>query len=169
MNSITVKQLTQDELVRELCARTINAPSKADLAKLLDAGHSPIRGVTLKVDMLGIYSFVSVHLVRHNVGVQHFVQSLRDDRGGNGQETRYSPVNHTMLINAEALVNMAHKRLCKNAHREARSVVSQIAKACPSWMHPMLVPMCEYRGGYCHEVKTCGAYPRNEKHGAWAR
>lgn len=166
---ITVTQLTLDEIVRELCARTTNEPSKADIAKLLDAGHSPVRGIALKVDMLGIYSFVSVHFVRHNVGVQHYVQSLRDDRGGSGDETRYSLVNHTMLCNPESLVNMAHKRLCMNAHNDTRTVMRQIVKACPEWMKPMMVPMCEYRGGYCHELKTCGAYPRNEKFGAWAK
>jgi hypothetical protein len=161
----SVRKLTDLALLQRACAVTMGrAASRAQLETLYDCEHSPIRTQLFWVEMLGIPSFVSVHLVRHKVGVEHFVRSLRDDRGGKGDEGRLSPVNHFMLINAQALIQMARKRLCGAAHLQTRRVMhalrDAVAVADPV-LARFMVPECDYRGGRCHELKSCGRSPRH--------
>ena len=167
--TITAEKLTDVNLLRRACAVTMGAESsKARLETLYNCEHSPIRTQLFWVEMLGIPSFVSVHLVRHKIGVEHFVKSLRDDRCGKGGETRESPVNHAMLINAAALIQMARKRLCSQAHVQTQEVMRGIkdalATADPALV-PFLIPECEYRGNVCHELKPCGLYPAQRSAG----
>jgi hypothetical protein len=109
--------------------------------------------------MYGIYNFVSVHLVRHKIGVEHFVESHREDRGGTGKECRYSLVNHAMYINAQELINIMKVRLCKKASKETRelaiAIKEEIKKVDPD-LYMYLVPTCVYRNGICPELKSCG-------------
>jgi len=71
---------------------------------------------------------------------------------------RYAPTDLAFIINAEALMNMAHKRMCGKASRETREVFgairSEVEKADPA-LAKHLVPMCVYRGGICSEPKSC--------------
>jgi len=161
---ISAEKLTDENLLQRACAVTMGAEtSRARLEALYDCEHSPIRTQIFWVEMRGIPSFVSVHLVRHKVGVEHFVKSLRDDRCGKGGETRESPVNHAMLINAAALIQMARKRLCTQAHPQTLAVMEGIKNAvakADSALVKFLVPECEYRGGVCHELKSCGLFPK---------
>ncbi len=84
---------------------------------------------------------------------------MRDDRGAGDVANRNTPVNHAILCNAQALVNMARKRLCMKAHAETRLVMSEImeeiTKVDPD-LAAVMIPECEYRGGVCHEIKPCG-------------
>jgi len=167
--TITVEKLTDETLLRRACAVTMGAESsRAKLGSFYNCEHSPIRTQLFWVEMKGIPSFVSVHLVRHKIGVEHFVKSLRDDRCGKGGETRESPVNHAMLINAAALIQMARKRLCVQAHAQTREVMRGIrdalATADPALVS-FLIPECEYRGNVCHELKPCGLYPAQRSAG----
>lgn len=72
---------------------------------------------------------------------------------------RYAPTDLAFIINAEALINMAHKRLCAKASKETRDLMTKIALgvaiADPA-LAPHLVPQCVFRGGLCTEPKTCG-------------
>ena len=161
---ITAKKITDETLLQRACAVTMGAESsKAGLAPLYDCEHSPIRTQIFWVEMLGIPSFVSVHLVRHKIGVEHFVKSNRDDRKGTGNETRESPVNHAMLANAAALIQMARKRLCRQSHKSTVAVMRAIRDAVAGEdpaLAAFMVPECEYRGGVCHELKSCGLHPK---------
>lgn len=78
---------------------------------------------------------------------------------------RYAPTDLAFIINAEALINMAHKRLCAKASKETRDLMTKIALgvaiADPA-LAPHLVPQCVYRGGICPEAKCCG-YIRSEQ------
>ena len=60
--------------------------------------------------------------------------------------------------NAEELMNIMNKRLCFQASPETREVVSKMQTAvlteCPEFQG-LLVPMCVYHGGKCHEMKPC--------------
>ena len=158
---ITVIKYTDEELLRDACSETIDAESKISLDKIYRCMHSPIRTQMFKVRMKGIKTFVSVHFVRHSIGVVHYVKSNREDRGGNGTEDRHSPVNHTMWINAEALINMSRKRLCFQAHIETVNVMKLIKEAIkitdPA-LYPYLVPECHFRNGHCPELRSCGRY-----------
>jgi hypothetical protein len=122
--------------------------------RMLRAEHSPIRTIIYWIEMYGIPSYVSTHFVRHNVGVTHYVQSNRDKEGVN----RMTPVNHAMLINAQALINMARVRLCSKADNLTSSVMHQIRAALQiegELVARYMVPDCVYRGA-CVQPQPCG-------------
>ena len=138
--------------------------------KLLESEHSPIRTLWFAFKMEIPY-WVSVHYVRHKIGVEHFVQSQRNDRQ-NKYDRNEAPqgqeVSHIMYVNAGELVQMAHKRLCAQASKETREVMQEIVKLviekCPEFKS-VLVPLCEYRNGKCTEFYPCGRYSRGEDNG----
>lgn len=78
---------------------------------------------------------------------------------------RYAPTDLAFIINAEALINMAHKRLCAKASKETRDLMTKIAlevSIADPELAEHLVPQCVYRGGICPEAKCCG-YIRSEQ------
>lgn len=140
---------------------THGQPVKAPLKSWYRNEHSPIRVRMFWVELERIPTFVSVHLVRHKIGVEHFVQSMRDDRGGagNDQVTRLTPVNHGMLINAQALIQISRKRLCYAASKETVGTWTRLRKcmaAVDADLAWHMVPECVYRNGVCPEFKECG-------------
>lgn len=81
---------------------------------------------------------------------------------------RYAPTDLACLINAEALINMAHKRLCSKASKETREIFSAIRneiEKCDPDLAKHLVPTCIYRNGLCPETPCCKYYssPVGEK------
>ena len=114
------------------------------------------------VEMKDIPSFVSTHLVRHKIGVEHFVQSNRADRGGNAHADRNTLINHLMVLNAQALITMARKRLCSKASLETQEIMATIANKIhevDAALAMCMLPECEYRGG-CTEMNSCGYMAR---------
>lgn len=161
---ITVKKLTDEKLMQRACQFTINKETDISLKKIYQCEHSPVRTQMFWVEMFDIPSFVSTHLVRHKIGVEHFVKSNRDDRGGTGHEDRNTPVNHAMFINAEALISMARKRLCRKAHKKTVEVMEAIRQAVGEEdldLYKRMVKNCIYRGG-CYELVSCGS-PKHEE------
>lgn len=162
---VIVEKLTTYDLMNECCGVTINRDNVSpDPGKMYRAEHSPIRSQIFKVRMENIPTFVSVHFCRHSVGISHYVRSNREDRGGNGKADRDTPVTHLMILNAQALISMARKRLCNKASEETRDVmcairdgVSRVDFALASAM----VPDCVYRH-QCHELRSCGRFPKRE-------
>lgn len=78
---------------------------------------------------------------------------------------RRAPTDMAFIINAEALINMTHKRLCGKASAETREVVRAICDLVEEHdpdLYQHLVPQCVYRGGICPESKCCG-YIASEK------
>jgi thymidylate synthase ThyX len=61
-------------------------------------------------------------------------------------------------MEAEELMTIANKRLCKQASEETRQVVKmmceEVLKVCPEF-EGLLVPMCVYHNGKCHEMFPC--------------
>ena len=140
----------------------ISAPNTEFLHGLLVARHSPIRELWYKFKITDLPYWVSVHLVRHKVGVNHYVQSQRNDRQDAYDRTKApqdAPVMMHISINAEALMTLANKRLCNMASPETRDVVKEMCKLveqrCPEFKG-LFVPMCEYHGGVCYEINGCG-------------
>lgn len=128
--------------------------------KMLKARHSPIRTLWFTIKMEIPYC-TSVHFVRHKIGVEHYVQSQRNDRQ-KSYDREIAPQNaivtHIMEVNAEQLLFMANRRLCGLAESTTRYVMSliclEVAKTNPEFtLH--LKPMCE-RLHECPEFKTCG-------------
>ena len=155
---INVEKLTDVSLVRRACEFTSRKPSKITLDKIYQCEHSPLRTQMFWIEMRDIPTFVSVHLVRHKFGVEHFVESNRDDtKKDSGIVDRNTLVNHAMLINAQALINMARKRLCSKTHTSTLLVMVLICrgvKIVDKDLAEYLVPECVYRGG-CNELKSC--------------
>lgn len=128
--------------------------------KMLKCRHSPIRRLRFAF-YLEIPYWVSVHLVRH-VHAVPYVKSQRNDR-----QTEYDrnaarqdePVSMIWDMNAEELLTIVNKRLCNKAAKETREVVAEmcrlVTEACPEFAD-VLVPMCVYHGGVCHEFDSCG-------------
>lgn len=163
---VKVKKITDEELMVDACEATHRGSSQSmNLEKIYKCKHSPIRTQLFWVQMNNIPTFVSTHFVRHKIGVEHFVLSNRSDRGGAGNDvvTRKTPVNHCMFINAEALITMSRKRLCKGASIETQQVMKMIVKGLEK-VDPELtkhmMPQCEYIGR-CEELKGCGLYPNS--------
>ena len=163
MVRVHIEKLTTVELARKACSFTTHGQidSVMTLDKIYRCEHSPMRTQIFWIEMRGIPSFVSTHLVRHKIGVESFVQTMRDDRGANEVANRLTEVNHAMLINAQAVISMARKRLCFKAHKETRllmEAIKEIMERVDRDLALALVPECEYRGGVCHELKSCGRY-----------
>lgn len=127
--------------------------------KILNAEHSPIRTLMFTIRMEIPY-FVSNHFVRHKIGVEHYVQSQRNDRQSN-YDRELAPqsamVSHIMDINAEQLMFMARRRLCNQADATTRFVMTRICERVDMTnpeLSEFLVPMCAHLGR-CPEFVSC--------------
>lgn len=141
--------------------KSISAPTDEWKKKLIEAEHSPLRELWFGIKMEIPY-FVSVHFVRHHIGVNHYVQTQRNDRQDNYDRNKApqdAMVSHIMSVNAQELVFMAHKRLCGQASPETRAVMQEIVKKVlevnPEFKD-VLVPLCGYRNSICTEFNCCG-------------
>ena len=159
---VVIKKHTDIDEARA-CIESTMAPefvAKSTLKEIYRWEHSITRSQIFSIQLIDIPSFVSVHLVRH-VTTTPFVRSMRTDRGGNGTEDRYTPVNHRFIANAESIMHMARRRLCHQASAETREVMLMVKDAMlevdPD-LYIYMQPNCVYRGGYCPEPKPCGKY-----------
>ena len=140
--------------------KAVNPPDSEWKRKILEARHSPIRYLRYSY-YLEIPSWVSVHLCRHVHG-QPYVKSQRNDRQSEyDRNTARQDAEVKMIfdVNAEELMTIANKRLCQQAARETRQVVQLmciLAEGKTPELRGLLVPMCEYHGGTCHEMNPCG-------------
>ena len=163
-----LKHPTEDDWAwaKTCCLNTVGKastkqPTEEWKYKLLAAEHSPLRELWFVINLTIPY-FISVHLCRHHIGCNHYVQSQRNDRQANYDRTKAPQdveVSHILSINAQELVFMSHKRLCRQAAPETRKLMEMI-KAAVCQVNPeftdFLVPLCEYRNGLCTEFYPCG-------------
>ena len=131
--------------------------------KLLASEHSPIRELWFGI-RLTIPYFLSVHIVRHHIGCNHYVSTQRDDRHPEREISREDlpqgqMVTHVLSINAQELMFFMRKRLCAQADPKMRKLANMIKQAVLE-VNPefegLLVPMCVYRNYYCTEMFPCG-------------
>ena len=136
-------------------------PSSDWKRRLLLSEHSPIRKLHIGWKWSDLKYWVSVHLVRHKYGIEHFVSTQRTDRTGISRDEmpQNSLVNHECEANAQALINISRKRLCSCASPETRQawqqVKNEIALVEPE-LASVMVKECVYRNGLCPEMFTCG-------------
>ena len=127
---------------------------------ILLAEHSPIRLIRFKWKWKSLKSWVSVHFVRHKIGIEHWVTTQRSDRTGVDRDSspQNAPVNHMCEANAQALINISRKRLCTQASPETRKawqeVKYQVSEVDPV-LASVMVRECIYRG-FCPEMRCCG-------------
>ena len=158
--NIIATKVTSSLLANKACSFTLHnqGESKLPLRKLYGSEHSPMRTQMFWIEMRGIPSFVSTHLVRHKIGIEHYVQTNRVDRGSSTVSYRLTPINHAMLCNAQALINMARKRFCTHASSETREVmvgIKNAVKRVDDALAEFMVVDCVYRG-QCYEPSCCG-------------
>lgn len=136
-------------------------PSDSWKKKMLLAEHSPIRQLIFKWKWIDLKYWVSVHIVRHKFGIEHWVRTQRSDRTGTNRDElpQGALVEHECEANAQAIIYISRKRLCMQAAPETRNawkeVVEEIRKVEPI-LAECCVPECVYRGGWCPEFKPCG-------------
>lgn len=144
----------KDEVTKE--------PSSDWKRRVLLAEHSPIRKIVISAKWLNMPSWVSVHLVRHWLGIIHFVTSQRTDRTGIDRNSlpQDSLIDHEFEANQQAIINISKKRLCQLASRETQHAWRLFLKSI-QLDHPELysacVPDCVYRG-WCFEMNPCNYY-----------
>ena len=139
--------------------KPINSPNLEWKMKILRARHSPIRYLQFSF-FLEVPYWVSVHLCRHT-HAQPYVKSQRNDRQSEydrNDAPQDQMVSMIWDMNAEELITIANKRLCRQASKETREVVwamcDQVSVHCPEF-DLELVPMCSREGGVCHEMYSC--------------
>lgn len=140
--------------------KAITEPNETWKHEILEARHSPIRRLHFSFYIECPY-WVSVHLCRH-IHAQPYVKSQRNDRQSQ-YDRNTAPQNETVCMiwdmNAEELMTIANKRLCAQASPETRELVQKMCDLVQDRMpefRGLLVPMCKYNGGVCHEMKPCG-------------
>ena len=139
----------------------VTPPSSEWKHRILEARHSPIRYLWYSFLIEDLPSWVATHLVRHHVGFHPYVKSQRNDRQSDydrNSARQDAPVCMIADINAEALMNIANKRLCNQASKETREVVAEMCRLAEEHtpeLKGLLVPMCQYHNGQCHEMYPC--------------
>lgn len=136
--------------------------------KLLKANHSPIRTLNFCFRITDIPYWCSTHLARH-VHATPFISTQRNDRQelyDRNKAPQDAPVTMCWYMNAEELITIAHKRLCRQAAKETREIIekicSEVIKTNPEFRE-LLVPNCIYRGGICDEFRCCGFNQAKER------
>lgn len=136
-------------------------PSSLWKKQILLAEHSPIRQIIIKAKWKNLKSWISVHLVRHWLGIVHWVRTQRTDRTGVDRDEllQSNLIEHEIEANAQSIINISRKRLCNGAHKETKeawiSFLETIKNTEPE-IYSVSVPECVYRNGICPEFKTCG-------------
>lgn len=135
-------------------------PSARWKKQILLAEHSPIRRMKFYWRWNGLKYWISVHFVRHKIGIEHWVSTQRTDRTQvNRDELPQSAlVNHACEADAQALITISRKRLCNCAAKETReawkAVKDKVAEVEPE-LASCMVKECVYRG-FCPEMYGCG-------------
>lgn len=166
MNIEFVEAIGSWRAVADAARTTVNKdpgtgePSAKWKRKMLISEHSPIRQLIYRWKWTNLPSWVSVHLVRHKIGIEHFVSTQRTDRTGvdRSQLPQDAPVTHECIADAQAIINISRKRLCHKASPETRAAwemfLVELSKVEPELVR-VCVPDCMYRG-LCPELKSCG-------------
>ena len=144
----------------------VKEPSTQWKRRMLLCEHSPIRQLLIGVKWYDLKYWVSVHMVRHKFGVEHWVRTQREDRTGINRDEllQGNPVEHEILADAQAMINISRKRLCNQASpetKEAWEAVLEAIKEEQPELYRVCVPDCIYRG-WCYEFKSCG-YHKTER------
>ena len=138
-------------------------PSPEWKSRMLLAEHSPIRLVEFDLSVEEIKQWVTTHIVRHWLGFIPFVRSQREDRrelNCKRDDLPQGSLNDMdFSANAQALISISRKRLCKMHPspdtREAWTKVKSAVELVDKQMSEAMVPECIYRG-FCPELKCCG-------------
>lgn len=142
-------------------------PSDNWKARMLLAEHSPIKLVEYCIKFKNLRQWVGVHLLRHGFTLP-FIHSQREDRREldcpRDELPQGTPNDQDFVVNAQTLINISRKRLCRCASKETREAweaVKEEMKNVDPIMASKMVPNCVY-SGFCRELNCCG-YCNTEK------
>lgn len=151
--------------VYRACLNTIGKetntePTSAWKRRILLSEHSPIRKLNIQAKWTNLWYWVSVHLVRHKMGIEHYVSTQRTDR--TKEDRNLAPQNsfvmHEIDVNPQAIINISRKRLCNCASPETKEAWEGFLMELKVY-EPELVSVCikecVYRG-FCPEFYSCG-------------
>lgn len=148
-----------------------NFPRLETWHKMLLSTHSSHRAVLYRVYIEDIPYFAHVYLIRHHLGIQPHVYSQRDDGGAELHSKRDSYPQGALIsmcadINADALLQIARKRLCYKSHRVIQEVLRKIKISLiangdkyDQVLGNLMMRPCEWYPGYCSEPSSCGRFP----------
>lgn len=152
-------QQIKDATMNTIGKDTGKYPTSEWKRQLLISEHSPIRKLKINWKWIDLKYWVSVHLVRHKHGIEHFITTQRTDRTGISRDElpQGALVKHECEANAQALINISRKRLCNSASKETREawqgVKNRVAEVEPE-LASCMVKECIYRG-FCSEMFSC--------------
>lgn len=131
--------------------------------------HSPIREFRIKVKIEDIPRWIADQLVRHNVGVNNYMGTMRPDRGNvpRSEQPMTMPTVFQQTYNIDSFLTMCYARSCVGCvSKETRMLVEAIIAALDT-VEPEIarycVPPCVHLGG-CKErliFDMTGAAPCN--------
>ena len=151
----------KDATMNTIGKNTGKYPTSEWKRNLILSEHSPIRKLKISWKWEQFKYWISVHIVRHKHGIEHFVSTQRTDRTNVNRDElpQNSLVNHECEANAQALINISRKRLCNCASLETRQawqeVKNKVAEVEPE-LAKCMVRECVYRNGFCPEMFPCG-------------
>lgn len=129
--------------------------------RLLMSEHSPIRKLKVGWKWYDLMYWVSVHITRHKIGIDHFVRTQRTDRTkvNRNDLPQGAFVEHEVEANAQAIINTSRKRKCNCASPETKkawnTALEELREVEPELVS-VCVPECVYRNGFCPEMFPCG-------------
>lgn len=168
--SVNILSVPSDEdwlMSKKLAYRTIGKetekqPDEQWKRMILRAEHSPIRNLLVRWEWINLPYWVSVHFVRHKIGIEHYVRSQRNDRQSEYDRNtapQNATVTHACAANLQAIINISKVRLCKQASYETRYAwvmfLGELINHMPE-VPDFCQPTCIYRNGICPEPRSCG-------------
>lgn len=87
--NVTVKKLTDRELMLSACESTFLGKSNQSLLSIYKSEHSPSRTQLFWVEIKNAPLFVVTHFIRHHVGIEKYQLSMRSDRNGGKDQCPY--------------------------------------------------------------------------------
>ena len=114
-------------------------PSSNWKRRMLLCEHSPIRQLFIKCKLYELKSWVSVHLVRHKFGIEHWVRTQRVDRTGINRDElpQGSFVEHEIMATTQAMISISRKRLCSQASKETMETWQEILNSIKDIEHEL--------------------------------
>ena len=135
------------------------APDMEWKHRMLRAKHSPIRTLNFAFYLHNVPYYVSTHLARHVHSVP-FVKSQRNDRQSEYDRNaarQDAPVDMIWYMNAEELLTVASKRLCRKADPATQEIVKKmrtlVLDHCPEF-RGLMAPPCAFMDE-CPEMEPC--------------
>jgi len=175
---VTVKRLVGPEYMTGALRTTagkdmyvVKKPTLETFKKMVvSAGgvpHSPLRAVNYRIYVEDVKSWVTVHYVRHHIGVQFYIKSQRTDRdvssGDRNKDPQDTLINMMFDVNANSLLMMAQARLCVKAAPDTQAVMKEIKKQIlegddyDQIIGGAMQPSCEWYSK-CFEPSPCGKW-----------